>query len=172
MPLRRVLALTGLVCAVAIAACGSASKPRTSGSSGGKGTEAQLLRYSACMRAHSVSGFPDPSTTETPNSFGIDGYNFDLPSTMNTQSPAYQSAATLCGRQIGVGPGSGGAHSIPEAAKQAALKHAECMRTHGVPNYPDPKFSSGGVSQTIGRGSGVDPQSPAFQQAEKKCQPK
>jgi hypothetical protein len=38
------------------------------------------------MRSHAVFGFPDPSTTETPNSFGIDGYNFDLPSTMDIRS--------------------------------------------------------------------------------------
>jgi hypothetical protein len=37
------------------------------------------------MRDHGVSGFPDPSTTETPNSLGVDGYNFDLPSNLNPQ---------------------------------------------------------------------------------------
>lgn len=167
---RLALALTGLACAVAIAACGSSSTPSTSGSSGGSGTEARLVRYSTCMRDHGVSGFPDPSTTQSgENGFGIDGYNFNLPSNMNTQSPAYESANTLCGKQAGVGPGSGGGHAIPAAAKEAALKHAECMRAHGVPNYPDPKFSSGGVTQSTSRGSGVNPSSPAFQQAAKAC---
>ena len=158
-------------CAVTIVGCGSSSNPISSGSSGGGGTEAQLVRYSACMRSHGVSGFPDPSTTQSgQNGFGIDGYNFNLPSTMNTQSPAYESAAKTCGKQVGVGPGSGGGHGIPAAAKQAALRHAECMRTHGVPNYPDPKFSGGGVSQSVNAGpGGVNPQSPAFQQAQKDC---
>lgn len=158
-------------CVVAIVACGSSSSPNASRPSGGGGTEAQLVRYSACMRSHGVSGFPDPSTTQSgQNGFGIDGYNFNLPSTMNTESPAYKSAATLCGKQVGVGPESGGGHGIPAAAKQAALRHAECMRAHGVPNYPDPKFSSGGVSQSVNVGpGGVNPRSPAFQQAEKDC---
>lgn len=169
---RVAVALTAVGCAVALAACGSSSSPTASGSSGGGGTEAQLVRYAACMRAHGASGFPDPSATQSgDNGFGIDGYNFNLPSTMNTQSPAYESAATLCGKQVGVGPGSGGRHSIPAAAKQAALRHAECMRTHGVPNYPDPKFSNGGVSQSIRSGGpgGINSQSPAFRQAEKDC---
>jgi hypothetical protein len=168
---RAALALTALACALALPACGSSSSPSASGSSGGGGTEAQLVHYSACMRGHGVSGFPDPSTTESgSNGFGIDGYNFNLPSTMNTHSPAYESAATLCGKQVGVGPGSGGGHGLPAAAKQAALRHAECMRTHGVPNYPDPTFSSnGGITQSMIGSSGVNRRSPAFQQAEKDC---
>lgn len=105
-----VLALTSLARAVAIAACGSSSKPRVSASSGGGGPEAQLLRYSECMRAHAVTGFPDPSTTRSgSNGFGIDGYNFNLPSNMNTQSPAYESAASLCGKQIGLAPAAAAA---------------------------------------------------------------
>jgi hypothetical protein len=40
------------------------------------------------------------------------------------------------------------------------------MRSHGVPNYPDPKVSGHGV--TLG-GAGINPQSPAFQSAQKSC---
>lgn len=35
-----------------------------------------------------------------------------------------------------------------------ALKYTGCMRSHGVPSFPDPKQSSGGIS--IG-GPGLDP---------------
>jgi hypothetical protein len=47
------------------------------------------------------------------------------------------------------------------------LKLAACMRSHGVPNLPDSATAGGGV--TIQAGSGIDPASPAFQQAEKAC---
>jgi hypothetical protein len=40
------------------------------------------------------------------------------------------------------------------------------MRTHGVPNFPDP--SPGGGIQISGS-SGIDPRSPAFQSAQKTC---
>jgi hypothetical protein len=40
------------------------------------------------------------------------------------------------------------------------------MRTHGVPNFPDP--SPGGGIQ-LNAGSGVNPASPAFQAAQKAC---
>jgi hypothetical protein len=53
-----------------------------------------------------------------------------------------------------------------------ALKFSQCMRTHGVPNFPDPT-SSGGGQPTIqlngGPGSGLDPQSPQFQAAQSAC---
>jgi hypothetical protein len=44
------------------------------------------------------------------------------------------------------------------------------MRSHAVPGYPDPTFSSGGVSQSLGRKNGIDPNSPVFQAAQKTCQ--
>jgi hypothetical protein len=44
------------------------------------------------------------------------------------------------------------------------------MRSHGVPNFPDPVFKStgGGIGIQIG-GAGIDPGSPAFQNAAKQC---
>jgi len=164
------LAAATVCCTLALAACGGASKPKTAGSPGGSSTLVMLNKYSACMRDHGVSGFPDPSNKETPNSMGIDGYNFDLPTNLSTQSPAYASAQKTCGSLIG--GGSGSAHQIPAKAKQAALAHAQCMRDHGVPNYPDPTFGTNGVTQSQRAGGpGINPRSPAFQQAQKACQP-
>jgi hypothetical protein len=52
----------------------------------------------------------------------------------------------------------------------AALAQAECMRTHGVPSFPDPTFpATGGARITIQAGSGIDPRSPAFQAAMQEC---
>jgi hypothetical protein len=154
--------------ALIIAACGSSSKASTTA---GSSTIAMLDRYAVCMRAHGVSGFPDPSTTETPNSFGIDGYNFDLPSTTNTQSPAYESADKTCQSALGSGTSSGGLNAAFVAkARTRALAHAVCMRAHGVPNFPDPVITVNGrgISQASG-GAGINPQSAAFQQAQKIC---
>jgi hypothetical protein len=157
-------------CTIAIAACGSSS-PSSTGTAAGSSTIATLDKYAACMRARGVAGFPDPSTTETPNSFGIDGYNFDLPTTMNTQSPAYQSADKTCQRVLGSGHSSGGPSAAFIAkARKRALAHAQCMREHGVPNFPDPTITVNGhgISQASG-GAGINPRSPAFQQAQKTC---
>jgi hypothetical protein len=42
------------------------------------------------------------------------------------------------------------------------------MRSHGVPNFPDPPAGGGGNIQ-IGPNSGVNPQAPAFQSAQTAC---
>jgi hypothetical protein len=52
-----------------------------------------------------------------------------------------------------------------------ALKFSQCMRTHGVPNFPDPTISAGGASIRLSGGpdSGLDPNSPQFQAAQSAC---
>ena len=59
---------------------------------------------------------------------------------------------------------------MQQRMKATALAFAACMRAHGVPGYPDPKFSNGGVSQGYGRRDGIDPSSPIFQSAQRACQ--
>jgi hypothetical protein len=48
-----------------------------------------------------------------------------------------------------------------------ALKYAQCLRTHGVPNMPDP--SSDGAFN-INASSGINTQSSQFQAAQQACQ--
>jgi hypothetical protein len=159
-----------IFCMLAPAACGSTNSATNTGSSAASGPST-LVKFSACMRSHGVPDFPDPSTTETPNSFGIDGYNFDLPANLSQQAPAYESANTACQRLIGGGPGGAARNpALAARAKRAALARAECMRAHGVPTFPDPTVSAGGGGITVKSGGpGIDPRSPAFQQAQKIC---
>jgi hypothetical protein len=51
---------------------------------------------------------------------------------------------------------------------QRSLAFAKCIRAHGVPSFPDPQQSGGGIS--IGSGSGYNPSSPAFQAALTACE--
>jgi hypothetical protein len=155
---------------IAITSCGSSSNPSGAQTGTGSGLSASLVRFSACMRSHGVPGFPDPSTTQGPNSMGIDGYDFNLPAGVSLQSPAAETANKTCGHMIG----GGGGHPLSPAAvakaRQAAIAHAECMRRHGVPNFPDPTFHGSAQGITVGSGgAGIDPRSPAFQHAQKAC---
>jgi len=64
----------------------------------------------------------------------------------------------------------GGHLPAPTPAQNARLlaqmvKLAECMRAHGVPRFPDP--TSNGIR--ISPSSGIDPNSPQFQAAQKAC---
>jgi hypothetical protein len=51
--------------------------------------------------------------------------------------------------------------------QQEALNYSRCMRSNGVPNFPDPQPGGGFVFRA---GAGVDPSSPAFEAARAKCQ--
>jgi hypothetical protein len=51
--------------------------------------------------------------------------------------------------------------------KASMVARAQCMRTHGVPGYQDPKFpASGGIEFTD---AGINPSSPAYQHAAAVC---
>jgi hypothetical protein len=54
------------------------------------------------------------------------------------------------------------------------LKFAKCMRSNGVPDFPDPKAGGGmHTDEQSGRESqgaqGIDPDSPQFKAAERAC---
>jgi hypothetical protein len=57
-----------------------------------------------------------------------------------------------------------------DSAAQAALQYAACMRSHGVPTFPDPQVSSGRISIRIDKNSGLDPNSAVFRAAQQACQ--
>lgn len=62
----------------------------------------QMLAVSECMRAHGVSGFPDPTLTPPVNlaadsiAMGRGGVFLVVPRTIDTASPVFQSAAKDC----------------------------------------------------------------------------
>jgi hypothetical protein len=64
---------------------------------------AHLLQISECMRAHGISGFPDPQTGQPPSNpsgysaiIGTPGGYIALPQSINPQSPAFLRAAAAC----------------------------------------------------------------------------
>lgn len=69
-------------------------------------------------------------------------------------------ALAACGSSAKSSTGSG------SSLEAAGVKFAACMRSHGVPTFPDPG-ASGGIQ--FSTGSGIDPQSPAFQSARSAC---
>lgn len=64
---------------------------------------AQLLQISTCMRQHGISAFPDPQSGPPPSNpagysaiIGRGGYFLAIPSSIDTNSPAFKHAATAC----------------------------------------------------------------------------
>ncbi len=56
--------------------------------------------------------------------------------------------------------------SSPSALGSDALAYAKCMRSNGVPNFPDPSPGGGFLFHT---GAGMNPSSPALKAAQAKC---
>jgi len=54
-------------------------------------------------------------------------------------------------------------------AEVVQLKFSRCMRSHGVPNFPDPPSASGGGFGFAFGGSGIDPGAPLFREAQRSC---
>jgi hypothetical protein len=120
--------------AVIGAGCGGAG-------SGGTGTAApagtstettreKAVRYAECMRANGVSAFPDPDAT---GALTIDAVANN--SSVDTSSAAFAQALGAC---KGLEPPgfTGGKRTAQQQA--AALEFAQCIRDHGVKDFPDP----------------------------------
>jgi hypothetical protein len=127
-----------------------------------------MVAYSQCMRTHGVQEFPEP--TEGKLLLHSSNHNGHVTG-VNPESSQFQAAQKVCGK---LAPNGGKAPSAAEQTKvqESALNFSKCMRSHGVPNFPDPEFhSDGGVGIRIGgKGSGIDPNSPQFKAAQKACQ--
>jgi len=68
-------------------------------------------------------------------------------------------ALAACGSSTQTGTGSA-------SSDAPGVRFAQCMRAHGVPNYPDPGSAGSGPSFA---GSGLDVGSPAFKGAQQAC---
>jgi hypothetical protein len=110
---------------------GSADSGSSSGTANGGGTggttqatkREKAVKFAECVRAHGVPHFPDPGASGDIN-FGVD-----------VSKEVFTAAVNAC---KSLEPP--GALSAKRSAKQqsAALRFAQCVRAHGVPDFPDP----------------------------------
>jgi hypothetical protein len=106
----------------------------TAPNAGGSADPLQGVAYSQCMRSHGVADFPDPDGNgqipkETPQQLGIGD---------SVLAAAQQACLNLL-------PASMTARTITAQEQLDYVKAAACMRSHGVPDFPDPIFSGGQV---------------------------
>jgi len=161
----RVVTIAALVTlVVTVVGCGGSSKPVAAVPSSSSRYQT-AVRFSECMRTHGVPDFPDPK--QAPGG-GI-GLAFRAGAgATSPNSPAFKSAQQACRSLL---PNGGNPPKLTAGQRQQFLDYAACMRSHGVPNFPDPNFGAGGVQVRIG-GAGVDPSSPAFKTAQQTCRSK
>jgi hypothetical protein len=158
-----VLALLAAACV----ASGSSAGSGGSTNAGGSTRSPSAVAYSACMRSHGVPNFPDPDSSGNlpkpdPHHLGV-------------SSSQLRAAQQACQHLL---PNNGGvintdsiqqcmlASDCPPALVQQVLNEersfAQCMRSHGVPNWPDPSIDSQGRPVFVISISkdGFDPYSP------------
>jgi hypothetical protein len=75
-------------------------------------------------------------------------------------------AAVCCASALAACGSSHNPSSTAAAGHSRALELASCMRSHGVPSFPDPSGEGGGINLA---GTGINPQSPAFKSAQRAC---
>lgn len=124
--------------------------------SAGTSPLAEALAYSQCIRSHGVSNFPDP--VQTPDG----GYGYRTKG-IDPNSGTFQAALQAC--KALPSPWSSAGQQLSSAQQQAWLNWAQCIRTHGEPDFPDPTFSGSEVHDPS-----VASNSPQLQPAMETCQ--
>ena len=163
-PLRR-RALPVVIAALAMAACSSGGDPSSTGGSppaGAVTSAPSAVAYSACMRSHGVPRFPDPDSKGMPAAAD--------PQQLGVSSVTLQTAEQVCQPLLPTGG------SLRDQTQQCLLygdcpqtllqqlltverQYARCLRSHGIPNWPDPTISAKGRPVFDLSGAGIDPKS-------------
>jgi hypothetical protein len=127
------------------------------------------------MRGHGVPDFPDPnasgSYTLTTNGSieGAGGTSIDI------NSGQAQAVYGDCRHVLPGAPSISRLEQLEQQEQQRQeqalpmlLKYSQCMRSHGVPNFPD--FGQSNPSPAPGNSGAINPNSPQFQAASTACQ--
>jgi hypothetical protein len=113
------------------------------------------------MRANGVESFPDP------NSGGV------WPKSkvaLAANDPRFEAATQTCGHLLpDGGPGVSPSPAVLQQIKDDMAKFARCMRSHGVPNWPDPTLDRGRDVFDPGA-AGLDTNSPRIGAAVHECE--
>jgi hypothetical protein len=117
------------------------------------------IKYSVCMRKNGVPSFPDPVADG--------GYGTGLRD-IDQNSHAFLSATKACtylAEAAGMAPWT---KSQWEAYDARLLKITDCMRSHGVTNFPDPKGGEQG-GWRFNAANPIDMSSAQYAKAAKAC---
>ena len=150
------------------AACGSgtsSSSPSSISGTSSSGTGGESAAYvsdklgqARCLRAHGVPNYPDPNASGGPPN-----------AKQLIASPQGQAAVRACsywGNRI---------HNDVAAQNQAVMgeyvRFAQCMRAHGLPNFPDPVYAEWRVEFVLSASQdGFDAHSPRVLAKARQCE--
>ena len=138
------------VLALLAAGCGASGSPSSAPRSG-------AVAFSSCMRSNGVSTFPDPGSGGGIPKVGLQQ--------LGVSSARFAAAQSAC-RQFAPNGGRPPSRAAQQLVRANALVFARCVRSHGVPSFPDPG-SDGRIPDPAREG--IDQGSPKFQAANQAC---
>ena len=164
-----VLAAITVAATLSLAACrgGSGGPSNARGTTSPESMSSQMLPFARCMRTHGVPNFPDPTSD----------VKFPDARALGISESTFHAALIACEHLL---PNGGNAPNQAELQRQesALLPFAECMRSNGVPDWPDPSIDTNpdGITAVAFnlRGTSADGaafDSPKVQAAVQHCSP-
>ena len=166
----RITSILALLSALVLAGCGGSGRPAqttVSGKNSGKNFGiASAYKFSACMRKHGVTNFADPHVSTNGNQVQV---SIQIDPAIS-ESPDFKSAQRACGHLL---PGGGAGHVGESPAQQRAreqdlLAFANCMRSHGFRQFPDPT-NQGQLTLPMIEAAGINLKEPAVKPAADAC---
>jgi hypothetical protein len=160
--LRPLLAAVLMTTAVGVAACG-AEPGADDGSTGDRQDDMQeaALKFARCMREHGID-MDDPQP-------GQRGIRLTQPKGVSPQK--MKAADEACRKYLEAVKPPQLSEEEQKEFREAALANAQCMRDHGITNFPDPTFDADGAAGIkLDKKSGLNPDDPKFQAAQKACE--
>jgi hypothetical protein len=162
-PRRARVAAVITVMAAALLAAACSGSPSSTGSGGsptaGGSANSQLVAYSRCVRSHGIPDFPDPASGDIPK---------ETAQQLGVSDSVLRAATGAC---ADLWPYQARTQAQQRQQLTDDLKFAQCMRSHGVPNFPDPTSSDGRVEFVISVSrDGFDPHSPQILAKARGCE--
>ncbi|MGH2935023.1 MAG: hypothetical protein ACRDL2_10995 [Gaiellaceae bacterium] len=108
----------------------------------------QPLAFSHCMRSNGVPNFPDPNSSGVWPKSQVE---------LAAGNPRFQAATHACGHMLPYGgPGVPPSPAVVQQIRTDMTKFARCMRSHGVPNWPDPTVDDQGRGSFDTQAAGIN----------------
>jgi hypothetical protein len=127
----RPLAALAMVALIGAGCSNGASETDSSGGNTNAAKREKAVKFAECMRDNGVSEFPDPDAS---GELTIDGVLNG--SSLDSSSPAWKAAMAAC-KDLQP-PGFTGDEDISPEEQETRLEFAQCIRDHGVKDFPDP----------------------------------
>jgi hypothetical protein len=115
----------------------SSTAGRSAISSNAGGSATRFLSFSRCVRSHGVANFPDPQA-------GATNAKFPSAQQLGVSSSQLKTAEVDCQHLLPVGIDDQFPPAEVPLLLRSMLPFSRCMRSHGVPNFPDPAADSEG----------------------------